>query len=315
MHGPIFRLHSGPLSLTVLSGQELVDEVCDETRFAKKLHRPLQALRDLGGDGLFTAYNDEPNWAKAHRLLMPAFGPIGVRSMFGRMEDIAEQMLQRWERFGPDAVIDVADNMTRLTLDTIALCAFDYRFNSFYQNEMHPFVAAMVGALAEAGTRARRPDLANRLLAPGRRRYEADLAMIRGVAETLIAERRADPARGLARGPAQPDAVRPRPGDRRCAVGREHPLSVGDLPDRRPRDDQRPAVVRAVPAAAPSSGDGACAPGGGRRAGHRSRRRSRTWPGCATSNRSCRKPCGCGRPHRHSRSRRAPRPRWPAATR
>ncbi|QNH19757.1 Bifunctional cytochrome P450/NADPH--P450 reductase 2 [Xanthomonas sp. GW] len=193
VHGPIFRLNSGPLSLTVLSGQDLVDEVCDETRFEKKLHRPLQALRDLGGDGLFTAYNDEPNWAKAHRLLMPAFGPIGVRSMFGRMEDIAEQMLQRWERFGPDAVIDVADNMTRLTLDTIALCAFDYRFNSFYQNEMHPFVAAMVGALAEAGSRARRPDLANRLLAPGRRRYEADLAMIRSVADTLIAERRADP--------------------------------------------------------------------------------------------------------------------------
>jgi cytochrome P450/NADPH-cytochrome P450 reductase len=194
VHGPIFRLNSGPLSLTVLSGQELVDEVCDETRFEKKLHRPLQTLRDLGGDGLFTAYNDEPNWTKAHRLLMPAFGPIGVRSMFGRMEDIAEQMLQRWERFGPDAVIDVADNMTRLTLDTIALCAFDYRFNSFYQNEMHPFVAAMVGALAEAGARARRPDLANRLLAPGRRRYEADLAMIRSVADTLIAERRADPA-------------------------------------------------------------------------------------------------------------------------
>ncbi|TAA26805.1 bifunctional cytochrome P450/NADPH--P450 reductase [Pseudoxanthomonas winnipegensis] len=192
-HGPIFRLSSGPLSLTILSGQALVDEVCDETRFAKKLHRPLVALRDLGGDGLFTAYNDEPNWAKAHRLLMPAFGPIGVRSMFGRMEDIAEQMLQRWERFGPDAVIDVADNMTRLTLDTIALCAFDYRFNSFYQNEMHPFVAAMVGALAEAGSRARRPDLANRLLAPARRRYEADLALIRSVADTLIAERKADP--------------------------------------------------------------------------------------------------------------------------
>ena len=60
------------------------------------------------------------------------------------------QMFLRWERFGPNAVIDVADNMTRLTLDTIALCAFEYRFNSFYQDEMHPFVGAMVSAIISA---------------------------------------------------------------------------------------------------------------------------------------------------------------------
>lgn len=127
-----------------------MNEVCDGARFEKKVHRPVESLRDLGGDGLFTAYNDEPKWPKAHRLLMPAFGPIGVRAIFDCMDNIAEQMLQRWERFGPGAVVDAADNVTQLTLDTIALCAFDYRFNSFYQTEMHPFVAPMVGALAEA---------------------------------------------------------------------------------------------------------------------------------------------------------------------
>ena len=31
--------------------------------------------------------------------------------------------------------------MTRLTLDTIALCGFGYRFNSFYRETPHPFVA------------------------------------------------------------------------------------------------------------------------------------------------------------------------------
>ena len=73
---------------------------------------------------------------------MPAFGPLGIRGMFDQMLDIADQMLLRWERFGPDNVIEVTEDMTRLTLDTIALCAFDYRFNSFYQREMHPFVGA-----------------------------------------------------------------------------------------------------------------------------------------------------------------------------
>ena len=192
-HGPIFRLTLGGRTITFLGSQELVNEVCDESRFSKKVHRPLEVIRDFAGDGLFTAYNEEPNWAKAHRLLMPAFGPLGIRSMFDRMQDIADQMLLRWERFGPGATIDVADNMTRLTLDTIALCAFDYRFNSFYQNEMHPYVAAMVGALKEAGLRAQRPEVASKLMLNTRRRYEADIALMSRVADTVIAERRRDP--------------------------------------------------------------------------------------------------------------------------
>ncbi|MFM9662752.1 cytochrome P450, partial [Streptomyces scabiei] len=88
---------------------------------------------------------------------------------------IAEQMMVRWERFGESATIDVADNMTRLTLDTIALCAFDYRFNSFYQDQMHPFVAAMVGALEESGRRSRLPPGAGKLMLLRNRRFEADI--------------------------------------------------------------------------------------------------------------------------------------------
>ncbi len=193
LYGPIYKLTILGRDVHVVSSQRLVDELCDESRFNKRVHGPLQQIRAFAGDGLFTAYNSEPNWAKAHRLLMPAFGPLGVRSMFDRMVDIAHQMFVKWERFGASAVIDVADNMTRLTLDTIALCAFDYRFNSFYQNEMHPFVAAMVDALEEAGQRGRRPGVVTNLMVGTRRRYEADQALLAKVAEQLIAERRSDP--------------------------------------------------------------------------------------------------------------------------
>ena len=153
----------------------------------------MKNIRDFAGDGLFTAKTDEPNWPKAHRLLMPAFGPIGIRGMFDQMLDIADQMLVRWERFGPNTVIEVTDDMTRLTLDTIALCAFDYRFNSFYQQEMHPFVGAMVDALSETGARERRLDIANKLMLRKKRAYEDDLKLMREVADGLIAERKRDP--------------------------------------------------------------------------------------------------------------------------
>jgi cytochrome P450/NADPH-cytochrome P450 reductase len=194
--GPIYRLETFGREILIVSSQELTAELCDESRFRKALHPPLQELRAVVKDGLFTAYDEEPNWGKAHRLLMPAFGPIGLRNMFDRMLDVAEQMMVRWERFGPDAEIDIADNMTRLTLDTIALCAFDYRFNSFYQNEMHPFVAAMTGALEEAGNRSRLPQGASKLMLLRNRRFDADTKTLREVADRLIEERLADPRLG-----------------------------------------------------------------------------------------------------------------------
>lgn len=195
-YGPIYKLTIFGKDMYVVSSQALVDELSDETRFQKRIHGPLKEIRAFAGDGLFTAYNSEPNWAKAHRLLTPAFGPLGVRAMFDRMVDIANQMFVKWERFGPGTIIDVADNMTRLTLDTIALCAFDYRFNSFYQNEMHPFVAAMVDALDEAGQRGRRPNVLSNLMVTRKRKYDSDQVVLARVAEQLIAERRSDP-RGL----------------------------------------------------------------------------------------------------------------------
>jgi cytochrome P450/NADPH-cytochrome P450 reductase len=193
MLGPIFQLDVLGSPIIFVGSQALVDEVSDEARFDKRVAGALRNIRDFAGDGLFTARTDEANWAKAHRLLMPAFGPIGIRGMFDRMYDIAEQMLLRWERFGADNVIEVTDDMTRMTLDTIALCAFDYRFNSFYQREMHPFIGAMVDALAEAGARTRRPELASKMLLRTRRAYEDDLALMRDIADALIAERKRDP--------------------------------------------------------------------------------------------------------------------------
>lgn len=190
-YGPIYRLEFPGQSLIALSSHALAAEICDETRFHKAVHGPLRQLRPLAGDGLFTAYDEEPNWGKAHRLLMPAFGPAAMRDYFDDMLELADQMLTKWRRFGPDAVIDVPDNMTRLTLDTIALSGFGYRFNSFYRDEMHPFVEAMVGALKEAGARGRRLAAQNWLMRGTRLRFEADIHFMHSVTDALIAARRA----------------------------------------------------------------------------------------------------------------------------
>jgi cytochrome P450/NADPH-cytochrome P450 reductase len=190
-HGPLFRLTLPGQRLVVVSGHQLVVDACDESRFEKHVHGPLAQIRAFAGDGLFTAHSHEPNWARAHRLLMPAFGPAAMKGYFEDMLDIADQMLTKWERLGPDEVIDVPDAMTRLTLDTIALCGFGTRFNSFYQREMHPFVQAMVRGLAEAGRRTKRLPLQNQLMFLAQRQFDADVRTMHALTDEVIARRRA----------------------------------------------------------------------------------------------------------------------------
>ncbi|MFJ7206682.1 cytochrome P450 [Streptomyces sp. NPDC098789] len=193
-YGGIFALTVGGERQVFVSRHELVAEMCADPRWSKSVHAALEEVRDFAGDGLFTAYGDEPNWAVAHRLLMPAFGPGAMRDCFPAMLDIADQMLTRWERFGPGARIDVADDMTRLTLDTIALCAFGVRLNSFYSEEMHPFVGAMVRSLTEAGARSERLPGLQPFLLRTNSRYREDLETMRRVTGEIIAARRAQPA-------------------------------------------------------------------------------------------------------------------------
>jgi cytochrome P450/NADPH-cytochrome P450 reductase len=51
--------------------------------------------------------------------------------------------------------------MTRLTFDTIGLCAFGYRFNEFYTEKTHPFGQQLWEALVESGRRGIRPPIIN----------------------------------------------------------------------------------------------------------------------------------------------------------
>jgi len=70
-----------------------MDEICDERRFGKTIKAGLNELRNGIHDGLFTAHNEEENWAIAHRTLVPAFGPLNINSMFDDMKDIVSLIM------------------------------------------------------------------------------------------------------------------------------------------------------------------------------------------------------------------------------
>ncbi|KAE8372548.1 cytochrome P450 [Aspergillus bertholletiae] len=192
-YGPIYRLTTFGFSRCMISSHELAAEVFDEERFAKKIMSGLSELRHGIHDGLFTAHLGEENWEIAHRVLMPAFGPLSIQTMFDEMHDIATQLVMKWARQGPKQKIMVTDDFTRLTLDTIALCAMGTRFNSFYSEEMHPFVDAMVGMLKTAGDRSRRPGLVNNLPTAENNKYWEDIDYLRNLCKELVDARKENP--------------------------------------------------------------------------------------------------------------------------
>ncbi|KAG9252258.1 cytochrome P450 [Emericellopsis atlantica] len=190
-HGEIYRLSLPGRTIVFVSSQALVHETCDEKRFVKSVNKTLEQVRNGIGDGLFTAHNEEENWGIAHRVLMPAFGPLSIRGMFDEMHDIASQLALKWARAGPDAAIDVVDDFTRLTLDTLALCSMGYRFNSYYSQEMHPFIEAMGNFLTEAGERSRRPPLPQVFYKAKNEKFAHDIDVMRKTAQGVLDARRA----------------------------------------------------------------------------------------------------------------------------
>jgi cytochrome P450/NADPH-cytochrome P450 reductase len=197
-YGPIFEVSlPGRGSRVIVSSHALVDELCDEARFDKMVGAGLTALAEgPAGRGLFTSETADPNWSKAHNVLLPAFSMDAMRGYFPRMLDIAVQLTQKWERLNSDDTVDVPADMTRLTLDTIALCGFNYRFNSFYRDTPHPFVVAMLGVLEAAQARTRELPFQSRLH-PGRtRQLRTDQQLMLKTVQHLIEERRGSRAVG-----------------------------------------------------------------------------------------------------------------------
>ena len=191
-YGPIYKLNVPGGTRLFVSGPELVAEVCDEARFDKLVAGGLANLRSgAAGSGLFTSETQDPLWQRAHNILVAPFSLKALREYMPKMLDIADQLMDKWGRLNPGEEVDVPADMTRLTLDTIALCGFGYRFNSFYRETPHPFVQAMVRTLAESQARARQLPIQTRLKIRAQRQVEDDQAFMNDLVDRLIAERRA----------------------------------------------------------------------------------------------------------------------------
>jgi cytochrome P450 len=191
--GPVFRRKAFGKEFVFVWGAEPAADMADEARFAKHVGLGVANLRPVVGDGLFTAYNHEPNWQLAHDVLAPGFSREAMEGYHPMMLAVAGRLTDHWDReLAARRAVDVPGDMTRLTLETIARTGFGHDFGSFERPRLHPFVNAMVGTLTYAQRLNSVPaPLAPLLLRGAMRRNKADIAHLNRTVDELVRARRA----------------------------------------------------------------------------------------------------------------------------
>jgi cytochrome P450 len=148
-----------------------------------RLHEKLKMVL---GEGLVTSEGEL--WKRQRRLLQPAFHAHRTRGFVAVMGELATQMAERWEaRDG--SVVDVAAEMSELTLDIITRCMF----GRGHEAGADAVAAAIQVAQERFAARvwALTPDWVERLPMPANRRFWRALAILDTEVGRMIADRMA----------------------------------------------------------------------------------------------------------------------------
>jgi unspecific monooxygenase len=189
-HGGIIEQRVFNVSGIVVSRTDLVNEINDEQHWEKQVGYSIRKLRQVAGDGLFTAHSHEPNWAKAHNILMPAFTKASMESYHREMAATVGELIDVWNgRTGSWIEIPAATN--RLTAELIGRSGMGHSFNKLSSDTDDPFIAAVIRELTYANRRTDAIPFYEKLFGGRRRdRHQQDKAWLREQVTSIIEDRR-----------------------------------------------------------------------------------------------------------------------------
>ena len=190
LYGDIYERSIVGTRVTYVSDPDLLVEINDDRHWSKFLGVPIRNLREIAADGLFTAHNSEPNWAKAHAILAPSFTAAAMRSYHQTMIDVADQLTQSWQaRSG--GWIDVAADMSKTTLEIIGRCAFGYDFDSFTDSGEHALVRALLRELRYTNRAAYSHPLVEQTIFRSQwKQHNRDVQLVHALVDDVIAARK-----------------------------------------------------------------------------------------------------------------------------
>ncbi|MDP7732732.1 MULTISPECIES: cytochrome P450 [Mycobacterium] len=196
----IFEQRIFALSAIAISDAALIEEVNDETRWQKHVGPLVDKLRLTLGDGLFTAYNDEPNWHKAHNILMPGFTKTAMKNYHDSMATTVEELAQAWkDASAKRSWIDIPAQANRLTVEIIARAGLGHTFGNLSDPGENAFSAAIISELSYVRRAMRVDPIPFYTNLFGKKRYQqhlADREFIRNLVCGIVDARRNNPAPG-----------------------------------------------------------------------------------------------------------------------
>lgn len=183
-YGDLAYLRFGPVRTYFLYAPHLVREVL-VTRH-KHFRRPemlIRPLRQIDGNGL--VLSDGEFWRRQRRLMQPAFSTRRFDAYAQVTVEYTRQMLAAWQN---GSSIDIADEMTRLTLAIIAKTLFGVELEGRAAELGRAVHTVSEMVFRESGYPMHLPDW---LPIPSKRRKRWAIGTIRGLVASIIRERRA----------------------------------------------------------------------------------------------------------------------------
>ena len=180
-------------TLVFVTSQELCKEICDESRFTKNINYVVERLKPVIGAGLFTQTTDSQEWEVSHRILLKGFSQKGMKAFHPYMVETSRMLLDRWSKIPSATHINLTTDMTNVTLETIGLCGFNYRFHSLESDTVHPFIEALLSSLQFVMESIAIPEFVNKLRRKRVKKFEQDTDHMYRMVDTIIEERKRSP--------------------------------------------------------------------------------------------------------------------------
>ncbi|ATL70030.1 cytochrome P450 [Nocardia terpenica] len=189
--GGIFERRIFGQPVVIVSSTDLIEQVNDDRSWAKHVGAILTPLREIAGRGLFTAFNDEPEWEAAHRVLAQGFTRDAMRSYHDTMLTVVDELVDYW-RTRTGEWIDITADAQQMALEIIARAGFGQSFGGF-ADDRH-FGIALQRGLGYLNRTVNLPTLAKSTVLRRRTaQHHRDLALLHRVVDDVISARRTAP--------------------------------------------------------------------------------------------------------------------------
>ncbi|MGH8880398.1 MAG: cytochrome P450 [Stackebrandtia sp.] len=194
--GDVVRFTAGPVGMRVsfyalLSAEGAQHLLATRTAAFRKDHSFYNEVRDLIGNGLLTSQDDE--YLRQRRLIQPLFTKKRVNEYALAMAAETADLTKRW-RDAPGGVVDVAEEMTGLTLRIVTRVLFGAD-GVFAEDAIKRSFPTLSESVVRRGFSPLR--LPRGLPTPQNRRISAAQTALYRVCDRIIAERRGRDTEGV----------------------------------------------------------------------------------------------------------------------